>query len=422
MRDWLPRQARRRAIVSDRIMASLELFGYQRVEVPPFEYADVLEKGFANVEAAVRFVEPETGKIAALRSDVTPQIARLVASRFPAGPWPARLSYQASVMRRRHERARLDQKVRQVGFELVGLPEPGADLEVLEAATSALRAAGVQEFTVDLAHAEVAGALLDQLGPAPRAEALECLALKDSSELRQVGVRGGLGGRLLEALVALPSLHGGGELWPRAEQVLAGTPAEAPLRSLKSIWQLAVSARLAPRFVVDLGETREFYYYTGVMFHLLAEGPGEPLGSGGRYDSLFERFGLAAPAAGFAFDLSNVCWALDAAQVSDPPPDRVLVCAESADLGRELARELRARHVPCALGPRPASSPAVQDGAPTEPEAYAARWDYTHLLLLGGARGELKRLGSGSALPLDAKNVAEIAHVVAAHLRVLEES
>jgi ATP phosphoribosyltransferase regulatory subunit len=426
MRDWLPQQARRRAIVSDRIMASLELFGYQRVEVPPFEYADVLEKGFANVEAAVRFVEPETGKIAALRSDVTPQIARLVTSRFPAGPWPARLCYQASVMRRRHERARLDQEVRQVGFELVGLPEPAGDLEMLETATSALRAAGLHEFTVDLAHAEVAGALLDQLAPGPRADALECLALKDSSELRHVGVRGGLLGRSLEALVALPSLHGDSDLWPRAEQALVGTAAEVPLRSLKSIWSRAVAARLAPRFVVDLGETREFYYYTGTMFHLLAEGPGEPLGSGGRYDSLFERFGLPSPAAGFAFDLSNVCWALDAAGVRDRPLDRVLVCADNADVGHELARALRSHGVVCALGPAAEPWAALSPKAPTdagaEREAYAVRWDYTHLLALVGARGELKRLGSGSALPVDAKNVAELAHVVAAHLGVLEES
>jgi ATP phosphoribosyltransferase regulatory subunit len=410
MRDWLPRQARRRALASDRIMGSLELFGYQRVEVPPFEYADVLEKGFVNVEAAVRFVEPETGKIAALRSDVTPQIARLAASRYPNGPWPARLCYQASVMRRRHERGRLEQKVRQVGFELVGLPEQAGDLEVLEAATSALRAAGVSEFTVDLAHAEVAGKLLDQLAPAPRAEALECLALKDSAELRHVGVRAGLGARDLEALVALPSLHGGEELWPRAERALAGTAAEGPLRSLHGIWSRAVAENLAPRFVVDLGETREFYYYTGAMFHLLAEGPGEPLGSGGRYDTLFERFDLPSPAAGFAFDISNVCWALEAAGIGEPPVQRVLVQAADADAGRRLARALRARHVTCALGPE-------QDCT-----RHAAGWDYTHLLVLGSARTELKHLPTGTALPLAAKNLAEIAQNVAAHLGVLEES
>jgi len=391
-------------------MASLELFGYQRVEVPPFEYAEVLEKGFVNVEAAVRFVEPETGKIAALRSDVTPQIARLTASRYPSGPWPARLCYQASVMRRRHERARLEQKVRQVGFELVGLPEQAGDLEVLEAATSALRAAGLSEFTVDLAHAEVAGRLLDQLAPAPRSDALECLALKDSAELRHVGVRAGLAGRDLEALVALPLLHGAEEVWPRAERALAGTAAEAPLRALHGIWSRAVAEQLAPRFVVDLGETREFYYYTGAMFHLLAEGPGEPLGSGGRYDTLFQRFDLPSPAAGFAFDISNVCWALDASQVEDAPLRRVLVQAPDSEVGSRLTRELRARHVACALAPE------------QEPERYATGWDYTHWLVLSGGRAELKHLLTGSALPLDAKNVADIAQNVAAHLGVLEES
>jgi ATP phosphoribosyltransferase regulatory subunit len=413
MRDWLPRQARRRAITSDRIMASLSLFGYQPVEVPPFEYADVLEKGFANVEAAVRFVEPETGKIAALRSDVTPQIARLVTSRFSTGPWPARLSYQASVMRRRHERARLDQKVRQVGFELVGSPEQAGDLEVLETATSALRAAGLDEFTVDLAHAAIAGNLLDQLAHEPRADALECLALKDSAELRQVGMRAGLVGRALDALVALPSLHGEGDVWARADRALAGTPAEAPLRSLEGIWSRAVAGRLASRIVVDLGETREFYYYTGTMFHLLAEGPGEPLGSGGRYDTLFERFDLPCPAAGFAFDISNVCWALDASGVVDPTRECVLVCAESSDVAREIARALRARGMACALGPEGADAASA--------EAYAARWDYTHLLILSNARAELKRIGSESVHPLEVKSVAEIPRAIVALVRVLEE-
>ena len=353
MRDWLPRQARRRSIVSEQIVSRLELFGYQRVEVPPFEYADVLERGFGNSAEALRFVEPETGKIAALRSDVTPQIARLVSTRYAEGPWPARLCYRASVMRRRRERARLDQKVLQVGFELAGQTERDGDLEVLETATSALRSTGLDEFTVDLAHAQVALALLDELAPEARADALECLALKDSSELARVGARGGLVGRTLDALIALPELHGGRELWPHAERALAGTAAAEPMRSLQRLWADAVAARLAPHFVVDLGETREFYYYTGVMFHLLAEGPGEPLGSGGRYDTLFERFDLPCPAAGFAFDVSNVCWALGERGVAAAKLDRVLLTGGPSEAAVALLRELRERNVACAAGPDP---------------------------------------------------------------------
>lgn len=422
MRDWLPRQARRRSLVSEQILARLELFGFQRVEVPPFEYADVLERGFGNSSEALRFVEPETGKIAALRSDVTPQIARLVSTRYPDGPWPARLCYRASVMRRRRERARLDQKVLQVGFELAGASEHGGDLEVLEAATSALRATGLDDFTVDLAHAQIALALLERLPVTARADALECLALKDSAELGRVGARGGLVGRELAALVALPELHGGGELWPRAERALAGTIAEAPMRALERIWSEAVAARLAPHFVVDLGETREFYYYTGVMFHLLAEGPGEPLGSGGRYDTLFERFDLPCPAAGFAFDVSNVCWALGERGVAEVTLERVLVTGGTSEAATAVQRELRQRGVACASGPEPAAS-----------NVYAERWEYSHVLELSGitpaSKPVLRRTETAAgvcsaphaAIEIDASDPAQVAQVVATHLRVVEE-
>jgi ATP phosphoribosyltransferase regulatory subunit len=428
MRDWLPRQARRRARVSERVLSSLELFGYQRVELPLFEYTDVLERGFGNAEEALCFVEPETGKITALRSDVTPQIARLVSTRHPDGPWPARLSYQASVLRRRRERARLDQQVLQVGFELVGpSAEQSGDLEVLEVATSALRATGLEDFTVDLAHAQIVGALVEPLTPKARAEALECLALKDQTELRRVGARAGLTGRSLDALVALPELHGGADVWPRAARALGGTAAEGPMRSLEGVWQAAVRAELAPNFVLDLGETREFYYYTGVMFHLLAEGPGEPLGSGGRYDTLFERFELPCPAAGFAFDISNTCWALDSQGKTDPSRRRVLITApaghsELALLAGSLQKQLRTRQVPCATGPEPHRS-----------DAYALHWDYTHVLELGASGARLRAVAAGvvaeeasageaTELLLDGTDVGKLAQVVAGHLGVLEES
>ncbi len=43
----------------------------------------------------------------------------------------------------------------------------------------------------------------------------------------------------------------------------------------------------------------------GVSFTMLAAGPGEPLGGGGRYDELLGRFGLEAPAPGLALDVGN---------------------------------------------------------------------------------------------------------------------
>lgn len=204
------------------------------------------------------------------------------------------------------------------------------------------------------------------------------------------------------------------------------------MRALERVWRAAVAARLAPRFVLDLGEAREFYYYTGVMFHLLAEGPGEPLGSGGRYDTLFERFELPCPAAGFAFHISNVCWALDAQGERERVRGRVLVTAPPGDSRvAPLLKQLRASGVACATGPEANQS-----------DAYALHWDYTHVLELGAPKvgGQNIRLravaepiskagvateetpaGEATELLLDGTDVGNLARVVAGHLGVLEE-
>jgi ATP phosphoribosyltransferase regulatory subunit len=413
MRDWLPQEARYRSLVSERLMTSLERFCYQRVALPPFEYAEVLQRGLGSNDEVLRFVEPESGEIVALRPDMTPQVARLVATRFRDALWPARLCYQGTVMRRRRERARLDRQVFQVGFELIGCPGIGGDLEVLETATSALRAAGLTEFTVDIAHAQIAGALLEPLSPEWRASLIECLTLKDSAELRRRGMRSGLAPKVIDALVQLPELYGAEDVWPRAEKILGGTAAEAPMRVLKQLWQGAVSAELAPRFVVDLGETREFNYYTGAMFHLLADGPGEPLGSGGRYDTLFDRFDLSCPAAGFAFDVSNILWALNKSGAVEARSASVLVIRQpaiEADQVALLLRELRRRSVSCAEGSDPAT--ALE---------YARRWSFTHVLELGPGAPRLLLADSGTSSSLPAKEPSALAEVVAARVRVIED-
>lgn len=420
MRDWLPRETHRRGRVSDRLMQNLDLFGYQPVEVPQFEYASVWQaaspQSGAQIDGVMKFVEAESGEVVALRPDVTPQIARLVASRFGEGPWPARLCYRATVTRHRRERGRLSRQVTQVGFELIGRDEVGGDLEVLEAATSGLRSAGLEAFTVDLAHAQIAGSLLETLSQERRADVLECLVVKDSKRLETLTQNAGLTGPVRNALIALPELYGGEELWPRAEKALANTPAAEPLQSLKAIWGAATAAQLAPRIVVDLGETRDFHYYTGAMFHLLAEGPGEPLGSGGRYDHLFERFDASMPAAGFAYDLSNVCWALDAAGQSEPRKAKVLVTRPSGASSEQtlaVLRHLRNRSIRCTRGPRD-----------EEPIGYAKRWDYSHILELKDSEVNLLSLGSspsdnslessGQSLRITSTNPSEIAEAVCA--------
>lgn len=403
MRDLLPAEARRQLSLARAVLGSFERCGYELVSVPPFEYADVLEQelGAADADRLLRFVEPETGEVVALRPDMTPQIARLISTRLTAAPAPLRLCYEGSVVRRRRERARRDRQIHQAGIELVGLEGARGDVEVLSVATGAVRAAGLDSFTVDLSHAMIASSLLSALAPAARDEVVAALAIKDGDEVRRRAESHGLGGAALAALVELPTLYGGMEVFDRAERLLAGTTAEGRVVELRKLADAIVTADLAPSLVVDLGETWTFSYYTGAMFHILAEGPGEPVGSGGRYDRLFDRFGASRAAAGCAIDLGNLAWAVERRGRLPPVGPRVLVAGDDERRVASVLERLRLAGVACAAAPDESV------------EQYARVWRFSHTLSLDAARPMLRAVDETDAAPLDVSGAPEIARVVA---------
>ncbi len=233
MRDLLPEEARSRRQLARTVLGRLEVWGYAPVALPAFEFADVLERGLGTLDAAdvLRFVEPESGEVAALRPDMTPQIARMIATRLVKMPPPFRLAYEGTVLRRRGGRARPERQIPQVGVELAGVAGQDGDLELLSVAIDALRASGLARFTLDVGDAGVARALLAGAPPAMAGALSEVLERKDEAELRARGA--GVAG--LETLAALIRLHGGREAVVEAQGLLASTPARAAAARLLAL-------------------------------------------------------------------------------------------------------------------------------------------------------------------------------------------
>jgi ATP phosphoribosyltransferase regulatory subunit len=202
-------------------------------------------------------------------------------------------------------------------------------------------------------------------------------------------------------------LYGGHDVWSRADRVLAGTSAERPSRELRALYDAAVAAELWPNVVVDLGETWNFAYYTGMLFQVLAEGPGEAVGSGGRYDSLFDRFGSARPAAGFAIDLGNLVWALDRAGQSGEPRAKILVAPKPGEqaFAAALLAELRGRGISCA------------EGELATGRDYARAWRYSHLVEASANGSTLTVLDTGTTHPMDESSPREVAEAALALTR-----
>jgi ATP phosphoribosyltransferase regulatory subunit len=394
MRDLLPEEARSRRALARRVLDRFALAGYALVTPPAFEFADVLERGLGALDPAevLRFVEPESGEVAALRPDVTPQIARMIATRLHDRPPPYRLCYEGTVLRRRSGRARKHRQIPQVGVELAGLPGPEGDLELLALADGALTAAGLEGFTIDLGSAGIGRALLEGVAPDVARDVTRALATKDEDELRARIARVGPASMpFASQLAALVRLHGGRDALVEGGRVLASTPAAAPLARLLELWDGAIARGLPPhRLSVDLGEVRGFAYYTGTIFHLYAPGPGEAIGAGGRYDDLLACFGAPMPAMGFAFDLDSLEWALRAAKIATPEGARVVVVGDEA-----RAQSLRDRGI-VAVGARDRAAAL----------AWARGWKFSHVID-GGTLVEVETGAESSASSAFARQETE---------------
>lgn len=387
MRDLLPPSSMTRTLLWQGLMETFDLYGYQRVTTPPVEYAEVIERGLGTVDRRdlVRFVEPDSGEVALLRPDITPQIARIIATRLQDRPAPWRLCYEGTIVRRRRGRARKQHQVLQCGIECVGLKGPEADAEVIEVAVRACERVGLSDFLVELAQVKIGAEVLDHVPEAARLSVVETLAAKDATKLERLLKDCGVIPAERKRLLMLCDLYGDRSVISDARRRLRNTAARRALDELERVVDRLEAGGLGDRVAIDLGDLRRHSYYTGVSMTLLADGPGEPLGMGGRYDDLLRQYDSPAPATGFAFEVDNVLWALSEAGISlqGKLPLRVVVAGGSYAHRCATAEQWRNR------GARAAVIPAK---TADEAKRYAKAWDYDLLIWQQGKQARLTRM------------------------------
>ncbi len=73
-RIYLPDEAARKRYVEDRLRDVFARWGYREIVTPTFEFAEVLAMGtdVGVQESMFKFVDRETGRMLALRADITP--------------------------------------------------------------------------------------------------------------------------------------------------------------------------------------------------------------------------------------------------------------------------------------------------------------------------------------------------------------
>ncbi|TYO99293.1 histidyl-tRNA synthetase [Geothermobacter ehrlichii] len=381
VKDFLPARAARIDYLRRTLLDLFHRWGFRLVLPAGLENLDVLERGLGPDlrQTAVRFDDRQSGRLVAVPPDITPQIARIAATRMHELPLPLRLCYSGRVLRHAEQQMGKDREIYQAGVELVGLHQAEADAEMIAMTVEALETLGAREFTIDVGQVEFVRGIMNDLDleQDQLARLRDHIRRKDAPGLRDLLEELPLPDRRKEELLALPRLFGGRDVLEKAAAVVESTAARQALDNLYEVLATLETYRVDSWVLFDLGEIRGLDYHTGITFQAFLPGIGHAVCSGGRYDNLTARYGRRLPATGFTFNLLNLFFALEK-ELSAPALQRTdfLLFQQGRDKqkAQKIAAQLRRQGFSAARDSYPRSLPESLD--------YAKKMDYRYVMVI----------------------------------------
>ena len=322
-------------------------WGYQEVVTPTFEYYETLRASAPETadDSTFRFFD-RSGRMLALRPDMTTPIARVAVMRMRERPLPLRLFYLANVFRQEETQAGRQCEFYQAGVELLGAGGVAADAEVVALAVEALLAAGLSDFQVCLGQVDFISGIMAEAGldAATAHKVKQALIERNMVGLGELLAESGIEPCNRDLLQQLPMLHGKMDMLRNVRQRVKNQISQAALDNLAEIYHLLEKYGIDRYVMFDLGIIRDFEYYTGMVFETYTTGLGYPICGGGRYDRMAGSFGREQPATGFALGIERILLALERQGLdATNPTQSVYVGWEGSNLPQAIAAVKRLR-------------------------------------------------------------------------------
>ena len=280
-------------------------YGFEEYDGPPLEALDLYtRKSGEEIEQQLYSFRDKGDRDVALRPEMTPTLARMVAARGQALKKPIRWFSIPQLFRyERQQRGRLKEHF-QLNMDIIGETSALADAELIAAAIDIMRAFafGPGDFKVRISDRRVLRTLL--LGYDIREDSLlQAFAMLDKTGKDEEWVTWQLGGAYTgsgETSRPIPrrSLIGLEPVSELLSSLPGGGHAIEPLRETVAT---LTTMGLGDFVEVDLTIVRGLAYYTGIVFELFdTQHKLRAIAGGGRYDGLLKAAGGPdLPALGF---------------------------------------------------------------------------------------------------------------------------
>ena len=275
--DLLGDEARVNQETIDILLGSFYVAKYQLIKTPLVEFEESLTNHKTDGQS-FKMVDNFSGKTLVLRSDITPQIARLMATKLQNVPAPIRLCYVGDVLKTKTENLYADRQLTQVGIELIGEDSCAANLEIIDLTLASLKKIQLADLLINFCYPKFADILLNALGLENTDDLRLAIINKNLSAIKN------LGGKFADDLIFLALEN---DDFTKISAVIAGLPVSANIHQQLEIWQKTIfevqKNHPKIRFSIDIFDEEEFYYHNQIGFTIFAGGLDYPIARGGRY-------------------------------------------------------------------------------------------------------------------------------------------
>lgn len=293
MRDIYGELAEAYEQVFDAFKKYARKWGFEPIITPTVEHFSLFAaKSGEEIRNSMYTFQDKAGRQLALRPEVTASVVRAYLKGMRAAPKPLRLYYIAQCFRYEEPQRARYREFWQAGLEVIGDPDPSADILAAYVASSALEELGLDHYYV-VGNVSLYRGLMSSLGvPGELQDHVLHLIDKGLVDEALNELRGLLGEKTDVISEALSAGEGDAERLIEERRGLLGERYGQVLNEHRRVAAFIEALRdLGLRAVYEPKLVRGLAYYTGLIFEYKTPQLDVSIGGGGRYDGLTTVYG-----------------------------------------------------------------------------------------------------------------------------------
>ena len=298
MKNYIKNMSKKDLVLLN-IRKMYDSYGYKKISLPSFEEYDLYNENKDFIDRNVLTVMSPNGKLLALRPDITLSVAKKV-SKDQSLKY-SKIYYQENTYNLTKYVGYEEDE--QLGIELIGKESTFLDFEIINLAVKSLDIINKKSMIV-LSHAGFISSIFENfdLEYEIKEQILDCINRKNSHDIQKILKRNEhISENVKKLIYKIPELSGNLEnIEKELLKYEINVNTKKILSELKQLNSLLMKFYKKSKIIFDFSVVKNLNYYNGIILQGYIEGFPNVILTGGRYDKLFEKFGVDTGAVGFA--------------------------------------------------------------------------------------------------------------------------